>query len=579
MTQAQVEAWIAQNGGPGAVQYAVEQKRIANPTYNAAKGPTASNPEYVMVEVETWKNTKSGAILSAKNDGSGTFEVYDNVSADPNKPTAAAGATAQAEPPKEKEENGRRYVWKPNPGGPNAGGKWEDVGPAAVKPEDRVGKPTGNTRTTSKNGQTVKETEYQLPDGSKEWRSQTETGEPDRVGKPSGNTRQRTENGQSIKEVEYVLPDGTKEWRAQTAPDSSTTPDPTDMPTPSLTVGDAASDLAKFEVYLAEKVRKGELTIDRADQLRKNRLELWRTAINETQGIVNTQQAEAGRQTTERGQTLQDLGNRRTSATSLSNTATQAAMDTVGNAGAGAPGGDFLALLRYARNSAQDFVNGTGANREVPVTQPGPMLTSVNSQGPRGTSLLNPRAPFLAPPTAATPAPPSGAEVEAARQTTMNANRAATAPLLAPPPPVAGPNPATPNLVPPPPVAVPPPASVVPAGTPNPGPVPGQDPSTWAPPPAAPADPNAPNGAWPAPPPQPGDPSWNTFRPAPSPLPPGEVTMAPPQSPGFLSAMRPGSQAYDPTPSAMQMIADPNWDNEAVKQAYLELYGRPLQVA
>ena len=55
--------------------------------------------------------------------------------------------------------------------------------------------------------------------------------------------------------------------------------------------------------------------------------------------------------------------------------------------------------------------------------------------------------------------------------------------------------------------------------------------------------------------------------------------MAPQQSPGFLSAMRPGSQAYDPTPSVMRMIEDPNWDNEAVKEAYRQLYGRPLQIA
>ena len=40
----------------------------------------------------------------------------------------------------------------------------------------------------------------------------------DRVGKPTGNTRTRTENGQAIKETEYALPDGTTTWRSQTAP-------------------------------------------------------------------------------------------------------------------------------------------------------------------------------------------------------------------------------------------------------------------------------------------------------------------------------------------------------------------------
>lgn len=38
------------------------------------------------------------------------------------------------------------------------------------------------------------------------------------VGTPTGNTRQREAGGQQIKETEYVLPDGRKEWRTQTAP-------------------------------------------------------------------------------------------------------------------------------------------------------------------------------------------------------------------------------------------------------------------------------------------------------------------------------------------------------------------------
>lgn len=83
---------------------------------------------------------------------------------------------------------------------------------------DRLGKPTGNTDTITKNGRTVKRTEYLLPDGTREWREQAETTEPDRVGKPTGNTRTRVENGQAIKETEYALPDGKTEWRSQTAP-------------------------------------------------------------------------------------------------------------------------------------------------------------------------------------------------------------------------------------------------------------------------------------------------------------------------------------------------------------------------
>lgn len=49
-------------------------------------------------------------------------------------PAAAAG---DAKPPEQKDEGGRRYVWKPNPGGPSAGGQWVDAGSAPETPAER----------------------------------------------------------------------------------------------------------------------------------------------------------------------------------------------------------------------------------------------------------------------------------------------------------------------------------------------------------------------------------------------------------------------------------------------------------
>src|SRR5690348_16069025 len=93
MTQSQVEQWIAQNGGPNAVQYAIEQKSVKNPSfdpYDDSKGP-----QYITVPVETWKNSKTGATLSVKRTDSGDFDLWENTGADPNKPGAGGEQTPE----------------------------------------------------------------------------------------------------------------------------------------------------------------------------------------------------------------------------------------------------------------------------------------------------------------------------------------------------------------------------------------------------------------------------------------------------------------------------------------------------
>lgn len=82
-----------------------------------------------------------------------------------------------------------------------------------------VGTATGNTREGTKAGKKVKEVEYVLPDGTRDWRVQESQAEKptaaELVGTATGNTRERTEGGKKIKEVEYALPDGKREWRSQ----------------------------------------------------------------------------------------------------------------------------------------------------------------------------------------------------------------------------------------------------------------------------------------------------------------------------------------------------------------------------
>jgi hypothetical protein len=50
---------------------------------------------------------------------------------------APATATSPAAPPTEKDQGGRHYVWQPNPGGPTAGGRWVDTGPAPLTPAEQ----------------------------------------------------------------------------------------------------------------------------------------------------------------------------------------------------------------------------------------------------------------------------------------------------------------------------------------------------------------------------------------------------------------------------------------------------------
>jgi hypothetical protein len=108
VNQQLVEAWIAQNGGTGAVQYSSEKKRLPNPAYSLTLPDGSANPQYVpgqpsTIEVvsEIWVNSKTGARLHVSRKDDGSFDVIENQGADPNKPaatdpTSPAGRAAAA---------------------------------------------------------------------------------------------------------------------------------------------------------------------------------------------------------------------------------------------------------------------------------------------------------------------------------------------------------------------------------------------------------------------------------------------------------------------------------------------------
>ncbi len=166
----------------------------------------------------------------------------------------------------------RREVWR--------NGAWalEDnpLYDAKTDETDLIGKPTGNTRQRAEGGTTVKETEYILPDGKKEWRTQTATEAAtatDQVGKPTGNTRERNEAGQAIKETEYILPDGKKEWRTQTGvveragrKEEPYTHPKTGKQYTKVTETDPSTN--QIRVYYVDPATKQEVTLDESTNIK-----------------------------------------------------------------------------------------------------------------------------------------------------------------------------------------------------------------------------------------------------------------------------------------------------------------------
>lgn len=116
------------------------------------------------VPVEQWINRQTGYTITAEvQPGGGSYVVTDNGVKPENK--TPANQNASAAPPTEKDQNGRHFVWKPNPGGPSAGGQWEDVGPAeSVSAEQPVNGRPGWVQVTTKQGNNTT-TKFRGPDG------------------------------------------------------------------------------------------------------------------------------------------------------------------------------------------------------------------------------------------------------------------------------------------------------------------------------------------------------------------------------------------------------------------------------
>lgn len=249
----------------------------------------------------------------------------------------------------------------------------------------------GYTQVTTKKGTTT-ETYYLDPNGNRV------NGLPEKpttaalVGSPTGNIRQRNEGGKTIKEVEYVLPNGTKEWRSQTTPAEGTTVDLAGAPQLDLSSPERArATYNELFLFVDRKVRSGELSAEKGKAYLAGPHSAVANVLDAAaeQRTIAENERRAGEnlrrdQLTERSQDMTQAGNR----LSFGQTAAQAAIKTSADLVKAAEGGEStivpLMVLQAGMGQAM------GGFRESPsVTMGSGLLPAVAQRAGAG---------FVAPP-------------------------------------------------------------------------------------------------------------------------------------------------------------------------------------
>lgn len=402
-------------------------------------------------------------------------------------------------------------------------------------------------------------------------------------------------------------------WRPVKTEGVPTGAEPAGAPQPSGRLGEAAADMAAYEQWLAPQVRSGKMTLDQADKRREARRQFWETAIKEQQGVVNAQQAGFNSQNTQRSATMADLSNRRSAAGAIATSDPNGLTGLATKLGGGAhPAAGLSEAIRNSRVDAQNFVTMSGANRMVPEIQTPPAVSTVMGMGlPYGSSSM-PGLDVRPNPIGAGAIgsiAPSGAQVAAQTQQVTGDTQRAIAPLLAPQAASAAPSAQQ--------------AAPVVQGQAR-ATVPAQAAQAT---PALPATPDSdpllnvrnkrtgevkqvrlsqinnasdkadfevldPNNTGtvqpggdaqiPAASPTPSDgtpsaPATQTPVDVPYPSNAGAESLAPTQAPPYFLAGSSRGHQHDPTQSIQEMIADPNMDNNAVRQAVAEMFpGYPI---
>ena len=441
MNQQQVEQWIAANGGPGAVQYTSGKKRLQNPAYGRTLPSGEDNPQwepgapqFIESDEEQWVNSKTGATLRVSRKTDGSFDVLENKGADPNKPGAAGDAAPPGGKPfiddgPDAGTAGRRWGWNPATKAYD-----RDLGPSPAAQKPAEAKPI-QTNTTEPYILT------RMPDGSIKAEPNLNYKGPEQ--KPGSNIQVKGADGRI-----YLVPiDGQgkpgKPQLVDVPGEGPSTPRTAGPALPQIVLGNSQEALRTYKQQLQEGVAAGRWSQAWADARWGEAIQVAGMAVQE----AATQQREA-ESTRNAEMTLA------TQKQNSMQTATSNALSFVNSINGSLPEGSplggqaFAALLGLQMLQA----NLSGISSIDPRARPQP-LTPADLQNPQ--ALAAKRDEIGAAVSAAAAPPPVRDDWRT--QPSQPAQPAAPA---APARPV---------------VPAPPPSSIVPNGTPNPGPVPGQD--------------------------------------------------------------------------------------------------------
>lgn len=181
MNQQEIEAWIAQQGGAGAVQYSRSTRMVDNPAADPITAKAAgvkfdpAAPAKIAVPTEMWVNSKTGAKLHVGRNADGGFDVIENSNADPNKPassrTAPPGGKPFIDDGPEVGAAGHRWGWNPETGAYDidlgASPSAQNPKPSTESARAPVPNKPGVYQVTTKNASTgVTETHYEDAEGN-----------------------------------------------------------------------------------------------------------------------------------------------------------------------------------------------------------------------------------------------------------------------------------------------------------------------------------------------------------------------------------------------------------------------------
>lgn len=355
-----------------------------------------------------------------------------------------ANTSTTAEPPTTKDEGGRRWVWQPNPGGPNAGGRWVDVGSAPETPAERQAReasaPTQTLRVEEVNG--VKYTVITIvpkpgqqgepaqvvlgPDGK-----QVAGGIPgkqpveskDTVTGPDGKTyiRVKKQNPDGSVEIYHTDQAGN---RTMLPDDKSKAPIPGDAP--SFTPNQNEADLG-LTAYARAVRQRTDLSKEQQEQLIREARDIGATFISRQTSTINTQEGTRSAEITQRGQDMSQTNARLSAANSVYGTAlSRAGEDTKYSTGA-----DAMAVAPYYLMLGQAAAQMFGGLQNTPRVQNGPAIQAVQQQGLPTVSQVLATAPGN--PVAPAVDPAAAAAAEAARQQQIAQAGAVPPGMMSPP--------------------------------------------------------------------------------------------------------------------------------------------------